>query len=419
MTINKKKKAVVFFWDGWISTSPSITNTLLLLAKNGYEVDCISNYPGHEFAEEIKFPKEIKIYRHGKPHIPINNTQKTLVQKPIQSFIYKIKSALGLSNIRSNFLHNRSIMKRFQSYISFSKKITSNQIYDLVIGVDTFGLAAAGKVMKSNNAKFVYYSLELHFLKEYKYKANKIIKRLEKKYHKKCDITIIQDKYRLEALYRENNLSLDMKKALIIPNSPIGISVPMKSNYFRNMFKLTEKNIIILHAGGLSQGYMNEEVATAAASFPDNWKLIFHFAEFLEMDNPQIQKLASLSGNKANFSLKPVPFDKLEEITNSADIGIVFYNKNRGLNHSLIVGASGKLANYMRSGLPVIALNLPGFKELFNEYKGGVVIENWEETNYAINIILENYEKFRNGAYKCFDEVYEFEKHFNLFLEKL
>ena len=126
-----------------------------------------------------------------------------------------------------------------------------------------------------------------------------------------------------------------------------------------------------------------------------------------------------MSNNKAYFSILPVPFDQLATITSSAHVGIAFYSKKRGLNHSVIVGASGKMASYFNCGLPVIVLDLVGFKELFDAYQCGVVIKSPDECGQAITTIMNDYEKYSLNAARCYEEVYEFESHFKKVLDKI
>jgi hypothetical protein len=422
MQESKEKRVVIFFWDGWISVSPSIMNCMLLLAKQGYKVDCICNhYPG-KLADEISFPDTVTIYRHGIPGNGIGEAKgfkQPARPGPARRFFLNVKSALGVANMRTKYAHGKSILNKFNSYVAYANTIVSKHRYDMGIGVDMYGLAAAGKLMDPKKVQLVYFSLEIRFLNEFKYRAEKAIKLLERKYHRLCRLTIIQDRYRMNALFRENGVVPSEENTHIVPNSTIGTITPPQSTYFKDLFGFSTDDIIVLNAGGLSQGYLNEEIAAASAQWPGHYKLVFHFTEFLTPDHPSIIKLRTLSNDKAYFSLTPVAFDKLSEITASAHIGIVFYNKERGLNHSLIVGASGKLSNYLRTGLPVVALDLPGFKELFDAYGCGVVVSHPDETRNAIDRILTDRARYSENALRCFAEAYEFEKYFNRIFEKV
>jgi glycosyltransferase involved in cell wall biosynthesis len=273
--------------------------------------------------------------------------------------------------------------------------------------------------MLGRKIPLLYFSLEITFQSDYKLRVQRYIKRLEKLFHRKADFTIIQDKYRLKALMDENKVQAGEESVIIVPNSSMGKYDGPKSRYFRDMFSLADDDVIVLHAGGIGGGYMNTDIAATAADWPGNWKLIFHFSMILPENNPEIEELRVLSKNKALFSFKPVPFDKLAEITSSADIGIVYYSKDRGPNYSLIVGASGKLSNYLRCGLPVIALSLPGFKELFDKYNCGVVVDVASENKKAVETILSDYDTYSKNASRCFNEAYEFESHFSRLFPKL
>lgn len=415
-----KKRVAIYFWDGWLSVSPSVVNMMLILEKNGYDVDCITRYPSNNYAVDIEFPKSIIIHRFGTPTIISINEPKVETDKKYKlSLDAWIKSKLGIANLRTNLKRNIALLKNLYEFIGFGKNIIFGKEYEFVVGIDTYGLIAAGWSFNWRKTKLIYFSLELHFMEEFKYLAEKISKKLERYYHKRSKLTIIQDEFRLNALFEENKVIKTKSNYVIVPNSSIGFHVDLKSSYFRELFNFKSSDVIILHAGGLSTGYMNKEIAEASAVWKEEHKLVFHFASELSINSPSINELAILSQGKAYYSLKPVPLDKLELITASAQIGVVFYNKERGLNHSLIVGASGKLANYLKCGLPVIALDLPGFKELFDIYGCGVVVKNASEIEPAIEIILSNYNLFSENASRCFNERYEFESHFKKVFEKI
>ena len=419
---NINKRVVIFFWDGWLSVSPSMINTILLLHKNGYEVDCITRFLDYQIAEDIDFPTGVTIHRYGtqlKPATQTNNKNEIFTAARKNSIGHTIKKTLGIKDIRSNFKRNIEILSLFYNYILFSKKIISDKKYSFVIGVDTKGLVSAGILFFFKKITLVYFSLEIRFVTDFKFFIDRKIKQIEKYFHKKANFTIIQDKYRLTCLNKENGIAENPNNFVIVPNGPMGKFENIQSNYFKELFQFSDEDVIVLHAGGLSTGIMNDEIAKCCTTWPDNFKLVFHFSVYFDEDSEAIERLKALSNNKAFFSILPVPFDQLATITSSAHVGIAFYSKKRGLNHSLIVGASGKMASYFNCGLPVIALDLKGFKELFDEYNCGVVIKSPEDCGEAIKTIMNDYKTFSKNAVRCYEEVYEFELHFKKVLDKI
>lgn len=419
-SINKSKRVAVFFWDGWISVSPSIINTLLLLHTKGYIVDCITRQTNGNLAEDVIFPEDINIFRlsNGIVSKKQNHANQSLPLNPDLQKESKVVKQTKFKKISWYLKRNVQLFLQFYYYLKFSKKIVKDKKYDIVVGVDSHGLAAAGLIFLLNKIPLLYFSLEIKFLNEFKYFVERLIKRLERYFHSKSKFVIIQDKYRLQALCDENKVNIN-DNFVIVPNGPMGKYHKYNSSFFKDKFNFSDTDTIVLHAGGLSSGYMTDEIATSSANWSDDFKLVFHFSGFMDENSSEIEKLKLLSKNKAYYSTTPVPFDKLAEITSSANIGIAFYNKDRDLNHTLIVGASGKMANYFRCGIPVIALNLPGFKELFDEYRCGVVIESTDQCQQAIEIIKKDYPRFCQNAIKCYEEVYEFEVHFNKALYRI
>ena len=66
--------------------------------------------------------------------------------------------------------------------------------------------------------------------------------------------------------------------------------------------------------------------------------------------DPYIEKAIDL-GKSNTFSLNPVPYDRLEEILTSADIGIVIYkNKMAEASWDNLIKATGKMLITYHSG---------------------------------------------------------------------
>jgi glycosyltransferase involved in cell wall biosynthesis len=114
-----------------------------------------------------------------------------------------------------------------------------------------------------------------------------------------------------------------------------------------------------------------------------------------------------------------VPYEKLDDLVLSAHIGLVFYRKELGANFSQIAGASGKLAHYLRCGLPVICLDLPGLVKVVDRYRCGICVSEPGEIQSAIEIILREYPLYRMNALKCYEESYEFGRYFREVLRKI
>ena len=129
-----------------------------------------------------------------------------------------------------------------------------------------------------------------------------------------------------------------------------------------------------------------------------------------------MQHISKLSNGNAIFSLNPVNFQEIDKIFLSADIGLVGYNKYYGGGRENLHKASGKLSNFLRCGVPVIALDLPGYREMFSNYNCGEVFSHFDQIESLIEKIFNDYPVYQNEAFRCFKEEFEFSQFFNPFI---
>ncbi len=90
----------------------------------------------------------------------------------------------------------------------------------------------------------------------------------------------------------------------------------------------------------------------------------------------------------------------------------MFYRTDLGPNWSLLATASGKFAFYLQSGLPVVCLDMPGFREVVEMYGCGICVKDFSQVTEALEKIFTNYEFYRANALRCYRERYEFSKYF-------
>ena len=111
-------------------------------------------------------------------------------------------------------------------------------------------------------------------------------------------------------------------------------------------------------------------------------------------------------------------WQSLPELLSSADIGLIFY-QNLWENFYETGSSSNKLAQYLQVGLPVITSAYPSFREVIEKYKCGKCTNNPEEIEKRANEIFLDYAAYRNNAFKCYQEKYEFSKHFKVVIDKI
>ena len=100
-------------------------------------------------------------------------------------------------------------------------------------------------------------------------------------------------------------------------------------------------------------------------------------------------------------------------LVDGADIGIAFYvstgdSTYTGQNVQSLGLSSGKIAYYLRAGIPVIVNQAGSISELLRREKCGIVVENGQEIGRAIAEIAQQYESTVNGPVRCSKIIWTF-----------
>jgi glycosyltransferase involved in cell wall biosynthesis len=247
------------------------------------------------------------------------------------------------------------------------------------------------------------------------------LKDTEKKMLKeKVQWVLIQDEGRKLAL--QKSLGITIPNHLFLPNSVSGKSKgSIETNYFHKLFDLDEETRIVLSAGMISEAVCSLDIAKEIGRWSPRVKVKCVFHERLEIpeDRGYHEKVKEAGNGNVLLSLKPVPYDELDKVFASADIGLAIYNKSYGENFSTIGSASGKLFQYIKHGVPVIVSNLPGLADLVEEYEMGIAVGSPSEIPRAIEKILEDRPRFSRNARKAFEENLNMDIHLDRVYQSL
>lgn len=284
--------------------------------------------------------------------------------------------------------------------------------YICLIGVEKAGLIWAGLIGERTGLPWIYHSLELYTSDHDFYYKHGLVRyrRAEKLYHQKAIATIIQDQDRADVLFKDNEIQNG--KAIFVPVSIMGECAEVRSDYLRAKHNIPQNKVVVLQFGQINERRLCEEVMHEARNFNEDTILVMQ--GMLTEDKEKYMHVTSsgrviLSGNL-------IPRSEVEELINSADIGLVFYREHP-LNDYLTGSASEKLALYLQAGVPVIMFDYPSFRQLNDKYQFGVCIRRLEELGQAIATILNNYSYYRNNAFSAFTDHYEFRRGFEKTLE--
>ena len=379
-------------------------NIVKALGAEGYKVDLFL-YNCNFYCDNIN--GLMNVYDLSKIH-----TYWSECKNPIAKYVEAVKYFIlqPINFKRENILptdvfHESINMINRKKYLCF-------------IGVEKLGFVWASILSQIFPTHVLYYSLELYPTSDvFKYRLNKLsslkafrfisIRKLEKFYHKYAKATIIQDSDRADALMKMNDVH--KMDNIYLPVSLMGPPIRERGNYLRNEFAIPLNKRIILQFGLIGKNRSVEEVARASQSFPGDWVLIFHGPIY----DDNIRRSITAIDKKKNIIISSniIPPDEIDDLVNSADIGLCFYPKEH-INDYLTGHSSEKLVRYLRCGIPVVAFDYPTFLDSVARDGCGVCLRDLSSLNEAISEILNDYENYRTKAYEAFENSFEFNRQF-------
>ena len=440
---HEKISLTIFFEEEYLGVYPSLINSINLFSLVSANTSIITSSRKSNFPSPPPFPKNVTI--HGviqnldydrNQYDSKANLNLSEIQDSKKSYNWK---KLLPESFKTQYRHFRYILFENIQNLDFQKKWIHDKIKyyffclrkawsikpNVLVAVDESGLIAASlfRFLSFQKPKLVFWSLEIDTGK-----STLIFNRLHQKLFSICarlaDVVVIQEKTRLVTLEAQLKYRFDHAKIFFIPHSPIGndslsLDATGQKSFFQNLFTLSPNDKVILHAGWIHDAMCVDKFAKASKSWRDEYKLVLHEREKRCPEENFIRYVSELSEGKALFSLEPVSFDRMDEVFSSAHVGLIAYDKKYGGGRENAHKASGKLGQYLKCGIPVVALDLPGYKEMFEEYKCGLVFNDFGQIEKCIETILDDYDTYRNESLRCFQEEFDFKKYFNPLLDYL
>ncbi len=205
--------------------------------------------------------------------------------------------------------------------------------------------------------------------------------------------------------FLQEHYKIGVKKFLFLPNASYTPMCYEGENYLYGELNIPMDKKIILHSGGLGKWFLCKELACSTGSWPDNFVLVFHTSHMVNT-SPYYKDMINNIPEKVRFSIQPVPNEVLDKLVASAYIGIALYSVPELGYRALYMGlAAGKIGNYLKCGIPVIASDLPSL-DYIKKYECGVLVTDVSQVGKAILTIQEHYELYSKNARKCYQELW-------------
>jgi hypothetical protein len=124
------------------------------------------------------------------------------------------------------------------------------------------------------------------------------------------------------------------------------------------------------------------------------------------------------------FSLKPVPHQDYDTLIDGGDVGLAFYlpNSNSAYtqrNVQTIGLSSGKLAHYLRAGLPVIVNRSASIAGPIARAGAGLAVDDAADIGAGLSTVASNYQSFSAAAVAFFQQQLDFRRAFASVVQRL
>ncbi len=376
-----KPQVLIFMTEGHIESVPSLRELVRFLADNGHKVTLVC--PADE--------------RHRQLSIAGPNIEQ---------------NAIPLRSGRGKFGRAQSLLGWFRDAIRL--KVPSGAI---CIGVDAEGLLMAHAAAIRNRGRLVYCSLEILCLSDNHTWGNRIVKAFERRCHRKSELTIIQDSDRAALLEGENRLS--NVPFVYLPNSSGGAASAVKTDYLRRRLALAATTKIALHAGTIADWSDSVRLATAVATWPPEWVLVFQCRHRPEGDYAR-RVLSMADQHRVWVLANPLETPELHQLVASADIGIALYSPLMGhhiggKNVAVMGKASGKIATYLQHGLPIVATQHPSL-DYIRRHDAGRMVTGAAEVVRILPELSGDVPGFSRRAVKCYESEFDLSPGFDSIL---
>lgn len=382
-----------------IDTVPSLVAAIDQFAEAGYELDVYTLTQAGQALPNFDSPL-VHVHSLGiEGAIDHSTTRLRRLARRVLPNRARASLAVGYRVLGAGLAHGSRLAARARS--SVAERAVD---YVCVIGVDPDGLVMAQSI--ASGAPVAYFSLELLLSAELTHDDERELKAQEREFSRAASFVVVQDEARAALLVEDNGL--DPGQVVLVPNAPAGPARRRASRYWHRHFELPEDARVVLHSGSLGDWTGIENIVKSAADWPEPWTLVVH-TRYDATSSTYVDGLQSLADpSRVHFSLKPVPRQDYEPLIDGADVGLAFYvpvadSSFTGTNVQTIGLSSGKLAYYLRAGLPVIVNQSASISERLEAFGCGLGVDDAAGVAAALEDIDADHDAHSQRALEFFD----------------
>ncbi len=296
---------------------------------------------------------------------------------------------------------NKKFWAKWMAYFGNSYQYREEAKAKQYFGMDLYSLFVARQLSKLHKGKLIYDSREIYSalgpLAENKIKQ-RILSFLEKILVKHTSEIIVSGE--LDAEYLKTYFKVKVPYHVFMNLPPF--REPLKSDYIRKKFSITDEKTVLLYQGMLLPGRGILAIVRALPFF-ENAVLVLYGEGYFKQDIAEEANLLNVH-RRVHFA-GVAPYDELHEITCSADIGLVFIQP---ISLSYNLALPNKLFEYCMAGIPSLASDLPAISKIVEEYHIGKLVPHNacpQELAVALKQLAgkkENYKEACSEASKIF-----------------
>ena len=301
--------------------------------------------------------------------------------------------------------------KIFSSWIDsrkchqYFKKIFQKN-YNSVLAIDHSALNYACKY-KKKKTKLIFWSHDIITHDRDWYRNSIFIRKLiskNKKQVKNINQIIIQDHCRGAVL--NNTINSHNIKKVYLP-------VSLYSNYSSNKVSKVKNNktkfkkIHLIQVGSVGEDRYSEELINILPRLDTKIHLILlgHISKDVKSLTTQFKSRLKIFNMQSSFK-------KMRQIISTADIGIIGF-RHADLNSHFYSKASGQLVEFLRLGIPVIALGSEELGEFIEKEECGLYIKKMTNLRSGIKTVIKNYSFFSKKSSQTFTNFFDLMKYEN------
>lgn len=332
------------------------------------------------------------------------------------------KVAVRVAAFRSNITRNLAKFINSNDWflnaeLFFSLRIAcfnliSKEKSKFAVGFDDCGAVLAYCYSILSGTPFYIHSLELDNLPAFKFRLTRFaVRKLLKRAIKRAKFVVIQDEKRAAAYV--DYTGAKPKEFVYFPvghrSSPS--EVPQPPIQPRNKFGA-------IMVGAMSPATQARELATQVTkdNWPKDWYLHFHgFCTSPEL----LQYFATLANeypSRFGFSLEHYSDSEIYSMLTHFHAGICLYGE-RGPNYELTIFSSGKIAQYLQCGLPIVVNDFPFTQQVVDDLQMGITIPSCDELATGLTQ-LASLDGKREKSLAAFEKHYNFDRNFAKILDQ-